>query len=124
MPSLTKDECNNLLKPVTMEEVTKAVMGMHSFKAPGPNGFHVFFFKHFWLVVREDVLLWVKTTFSSGFFDPSLVETLLVLIPKMDQPNHLKNFRPISLCNVIYKIMTKVIVNRIQPLLHRIISPL
>ena len=124
MPSLNEEECSNLLAPIMMEEVTTAVMGMHSFKAPRPDGFHAYFFKHFWHIVQADVFHLVKIAFSSSTFDPSLAETLLVLIPKVDQPNHLKNFRPISLCNVIYKIVTKVIVNRIHTLLHRIISPL
>lgn len=70
------------------------------------------------------MFLLIKTSFSSSCFYPFWVETLLVLIPKVDQPNHLKNFRPISLCNMIYKIVTKVIVDRIRPLLHHIISPL
>ena len=62
--------------------------------------------------------------FITGYFDASLAEMLLVLIPKVKQPNHLTNFKPISLYKVIYKIVTKVIINCIQPLLHRIMSPL
>ena len=71
-----------------------------------------------------DVCHLVQTAFSFGSFDPALAETLLVLIPKVDNPNHLKNFRPISLCNVIYKIITKVLVQCLRNLLPRIVSPL
>ena len=56
--------------------------------------------------------------------DPRLADTLIVLIPKVDNPKHLKQFRPISLCNVVYKIITKVLVNRVRPFLHEIVSPL
>jgi hypothetical protein len=51
-------------------------------------------------------------------------ETAIVLIPKMDQPDRLKDFRPISLCNVIYKIVSKCMVNRLRPLLQDIITPM
>ena len=84
----------------------------------------MFFYKQYWEVVSYDVCCLVQTAFSSGSFDPALAKTLLVLIPKVDNPNHLKNFRPISLCNVIYKIITKVLVNHLQNFFSRIVSPL
>lgn len=55
---------------------------------------------------------------------PSLFDTLITLIPKVDCPKSLKEFLPISLCNTIYKVITKVLVNWIRPLLDSIISPL
>ena len=109
MPTLLEEESIALTVTVTMDEVRSAVMSMQSFKAPGSDGFHVFFYKQYWEVVSYDVCCLVQTAFSSGSFDPALAKTLLVLIPKVDNPNHLKNFRPISLCNVIYKIITKVL---------------
>ena len=124
MPMLLQEERLALTASVTVEEVRSAVMSMQSFKAPGSDGFHVFFYKQYWEVVGYDVCRLVQTAFSSGSFDPTLAETLLVLIPKVDNPNHLKNFRPISLCNVIYKIITKVLVQRLWNLLPRIVSPL
>ena len=62
--------------------------------------------------------------FYWGRIDPRIVETLIVLIPKTDQPTHLKEFSPISLCNVIYKVITKVLVNRLRPFLDELIGPL
>ena len=50
----------------------------------------------------------VERAFTFGIIDQRLVETLLILIPKVENPSHLRNFRPISLCNVVYKIITKV----------------
>ena len=75
------------------------------------------FFKQYWYIVGDDVWCLVHSAFAIRSFDPILIETLLVLVLKMDNPNHLKNFRPISLCNVIYKIITKVLVNCMQPVL-------
>lgn len=62
-------------------------------------------------------------TFKTGYFDPSLAETLIALIPKVESPGSFREFRPISLCNTIYKIITKVLVNRLSPMLDSIISP-
>ena len=124
MPMLLEEESLALTATATMGEVRSAVMSMQSLKAPGSDGFHVFFYNQYWEVVRYDVCHLVQIAFSSGSFDPALAETLLVLIPKVDNPNHLKNFRPISLCNVIYKIITKVLVNCLRKFLPRIVSPL
>ena len=97
---------------------------MNSFKALSYDGFHAFFYKQYWDIIGDDVWQLVHLAFATSGFDPSLAEMLLVLIPKIDNPNHLKNFRPISLCNVIYKIITKVLVNRIWPFLSRLIGTL
>ena len=66
----------------------------------------------------------VGDAFVFGQFDPRLAKTLVTLIPKGDNASHLRNFRPISLCNVAYKVISKVLVNRLWPFLHGIISSL
>lgn len=72
----------------------------------------------------EDVWKTVCGAFASGKIEPALLETLIVLIPKVDVPTTTKEFRPINLCNVIYKIVTKVLVSRVRPFLDRLISPM
>nr|XP_029146996.1 uncharacterized protein LOC114924945 [Arachis hypogaea] len=99
MPSLSQDACDNLSKPVTMLEVKEALDNMSSFKAPGPDGFQVFFFKEYWDVVGHEVWRTVQKAFLGETLSHSLLETLIVLIPKCDPPTRLKDFRPISLCN-------------------------
>jgi hypothetical protein len=54
---------------------------------------------------------------------PGVSETTIVLIPK-EEPEFLKDFRPISLCNVIYKVVSKCLVNRLRPILHEMIGPM
>ena len=100
------------------------VMGMNSFKAPGADGFQAFFFKEYWEVVGTEVWELVKKAFAGFDLDSALFDTLVVLIPKVDNPSRMKEFCPISLCNVIYKIITKVVVERLRPFLQDIIGPL
>jgi hypothetical protein len=113
-----------MLTPILKEEVRRAVFSMKSYKAPGPDGFQPIFFKHFWDTIGDDLWHLVQMAFSTGSINESIAETLLVLIPKETQPQRLKNFRPISLCNVIFKVVTKVLVNRLRPFLDDLISPL
>lgn len=113
-----------LTKPVTKEEVYHALMGMKSYKAPGPDGFQPIFYKIFWDDVGDDVWQFVRQSFSYGQFVAPVVDTQMILIPKTDDPSSFKDFRPISLCNVLYKIVTKVLMNRLRPLLSDMISPL
>ncbi|XP_057734404.1 uncharacterized protein LOC130949790 [Arachis stenosperma] len=124
LPSLNEEACNNLTAPVTMEEVRTTVFHMNSFKAPGPDGFQTFFFKEYWEIIGLDVWKMVKQVFSGVTLDLRMMETLLVLIPKVESPVSMKNFRPISLCNVVYKIIMKVLVNRFRPHLADIVGPL
>jgi hypothetical protein len=74
-------------------------------------------------MIREEVWDIIEDSRISGKVLPALNATFLTLIPKEDQVTHPKQFRPISLCNVIYKLLTKVIAQRLKPLLPLIISP-
>ncbi|KAL6551940.1 hypothetical protein OROGR_008094 [Orobanche gracilis] len=113
VPRLCSEGVNALLAPVSKEEVRSAVFSMKSFKAPGPDGIQPYFFKKYWYLVGDAVWKTVAYAFASGKSDQSLLETLIVLIPKVDHPTQFKEFRHISLCTVLYKVLTKVIVGRI-----------
>nr|KYP41648.1 Transposon TX1 uncharacterized [Cajanus cajan] len=122
-PDLGVEAQSALTTPVTKEEVRQAVMSMKSFKAPGPYGFQPFFFKQYWPIVGDELWRTVKDAFRLGFSDISLLETQMVLISKVEHPVSLKEFRPISLCNVAWKVISKVIVARLRPFLQDIIGP-
>ncbi|PNX93586.1 ribonuclease H, partial [Trifolium pratense] len=79
--------------------------------------------EEYWHIVGEDVYNLVCQAFASGTFNSCIGETLIALIPKVDYPQNFKEFRPISLCNTIYKLITKVLVNRLRPYLDQIIGP-
>ncbi|XP_072065876.1 uncharacterized protein [Arachis hypogaea] len=123
-PSLSREACQKLVEPVALEEVKRAVFDMNSFKAPGPDGFQALFYKEFWESLSIDVWGLVKKAFVGENISAAVFDTFIVLIPKVEAPSYLKDFRPISLCNVIYKIITKVLVNRFRPFLFEIIGRL
>lgn len=73
-------------------------------------------------MVKDDVVAAVRGFFRDGYLPPGVNDTAIVLIPKGNDPVELKDFRPISLCNVIYKVISKCLVNRLRPFLDSIIS--
>ena len=95
---------------VTLEEIKDALWSMKPYKAPGSDGLHAGFFQRFWLVVGDSVKEEVRRAFIERKVPEYLNKTLIVLIPKIQGPETMGNYRPISLCNTIYKIISKVIV--------------
>ncbi|XP_031125428.1 uncharacterized protein LOC116027784 [Ipomoea triloba] len=111
-----------LLLPFTAEEVKAALYSMFLDKAPGPDGMNPGFYQHFWDVVGTDVTDFVLHCLHSGSFPDSLNDANIVLIPKKNPPETVSDLRPIALCNVIYKIMAKMLANRMKSLMSVVIS--
>uniref|UniRef100_A0A803PUD0 Reverse transcriptase domain-containing protein n=1 Tax=Cannabis sativa TaxID=3483 RepID=A0A803PUD0_CANSA len=111
-----------LLEPISDEEIRRALFQMHPDKSPGPDGMTPGFFQKLWPVVGNDVRLLVRSFFDSGYFPPSLNETNIVLIPKKKNAEFMTDLRPISLCNVLYKVISKVLANRLKVVLPDVIS--
>lgn len=80
------------------------------------------FFKKFWNIIGHDVTLAIRSFFHSGFMLNFVNETIISLVPKIDSPTQLNQFRPISLCNVLYKAISKLLVNRLKLFLSKCIS--
>ena len=108
---------------VTDEEIFTAIWSPKAFKAPRPDGLHAEFFQRFWHIMRGSVREEVKYVFRERKVPDYLNRTNIVLIPKNQGPESISNFRPISLCNLVYKIVSKIIVSRIRSLLNHLISP-
>lgn len=96
---------------------------MGALKSPRPDGLNPIFFQSQWDLIGDSVV----ETLMSCFYDPRKVvdlnDTLLVLIPKVDKPDILRQYRLINLCNVIYKTMTKVIANRLKGSMNALVAP-
>jgi hypothetical protein len=91
-------------------------------KAPGPDGFTTGFFQTHWASIGSSVTNVVLHFLNDGQMPEGVNQTTIVLIPKIKNPHELKEFRPISLCNVIYKLCSKILANRLQVFLDEIIS--
>lgn len=112
-----------LTKALSANEIYSALKQMHPSKAPGPDGFSPGFYQHFWPLVGDDVIGAVRCFLESDSKIQQLNNTHVTLIPKVKAPKNMSQLRPISLCNVLYKIGSKVLANRLKPLLHQFISP-
>ena len=123
-PKISSENQVELVQPISLEEVRRAVMAMDAYKAPGADGFQAFFYKQYWHIIGRDLHKMVSDAFFQGRGEEQLLDTLIVLIPKVDNPQHFKDLRPISLRNVAYKIITKVLVNRFRPLVTELIGHL
>ena len=111
-------------REVSDEEIRDALWSLKAFKALGPDGPHAGFFQYFWHDVQASVCQEVKKAFTFGSIPAFLNTTLITLIPKCNNPESLANFRPISLCNSVYKIISKALVAKIRHLLNNLISPI
>ena len=119
---VTEEMNSKLTATYTMEEVVVAIKEMAPLKAPGPDGMPPLFYQTYWSDVGMDISHAVISCLNSGSLLKSINHTFITLIPKVKNPERVSEFRPISLCNVIYKIISKVIANRLKPLLNDIIS--
>ncbi|KAG6510221.1 hypothetical protein ZIOFF_028230 [Zingiber officinale] len=124
IPLLISQEENAELSAVPlMEEVKQVIWEMNEEGAAGPDGFPVSFFVSCWEIICEDVLEAVVDFFHGGSLPKGMATTTLVLIPKIGCVQEWKDFRPISLCNVSNKIISKVLANKLRKILGKIISP-
>jgi mannosylglycoprotein endo-beta-mannosidase len=119
---ISPEQCETLGKEVSEEEVKTVLFSLKDNKAPGPDGYNATFFKRAWSIVGKDVTCAVKDFFSSGRLLKEVNATAIALIPKVPNPSKLKEFRPISCCNTIYKCIAKILANRIKPLLPHLVG--
>lgn len=99
-----------------------ALFEMDPLKAPRIDRLHAQFYQSQWSVVGESLVLMVQKRFLTGEVEAFLNKTLIVLIPKVLGSEVVSHFRPINLCTVPYKVLTKVIVNRLKPLMPQLVA--
>ena len=103
-------ELNNMLSAeFVKKEVDEALKQMDPLKAPGPDGLPPLFFQKFWLTTGEEVSHAVLTCLNSGSITFTINRTFITLIRKVKNPSRVSDFHPIGLCNIIYKLVSKVV---------------
>jgi hypothetical protein len=123
LPRVDADMNEVLLAPFAEDDVKKAIFSIGDLKAPGPDGLHAVFYKKFWDICGTEITTEVLQALNSGVIPEGWNDTTVVLIPKIDDPENISQFRPISLCNVIYKIISKILAHRLKGILPEVISP-
>ena len=119
---LSSKEASGFIESVSMTEIEGALRSFKKDRSPGLDGWPVEFFIHLFDLMGKDLLNAVEYNRKYGRITPSLNSTFLALIPKKDKPTTFADFRPISLCNLIYKLTSKIIVVRLKPHLDSHIS--
>ncbi|KAH9718961.1 reverse transcriptase domain-containing protein [Citrus sinensis] len=119
---ITNEQNSMLLTPFSATDVKEALFDMHPDKSPGPDGMNPAFYQRFWHIVGEDVISACLQFVKDCSFPAGLNDTSLVLIPKNQKPEILSDMRPIALCNVLYKIISKMLANRMKLVLDLVIS--
>ncbi|KAL0295155.1 UNVERIFIED_CONTAM: Retrovirus-related Pol polyprotein from type-2 retrotransposable element R2DM [Sesamum radiatum] len=120
---LTVDETEALIAPVSSAEIRQAIFDIDETKAPGPDGYSAGFYKAAWSVIGGEVTQAILDFFRNGRLLKQINATLISLIPKVNSPAVVAEFRPISCCNVLYKAITKILVQRMRSILDTLISP-
>ena len=119
---VTSSMNEDLQRMVTEEEIQKAVFAIGADRAPGPDGITAAFYQQFWPSVKDAVIAEVTTFFQEGIIKDSVNHTNICLIPKKEVSTSMTDFRPIALCNVRYKIISKILVERLKTHLSSIVS--
>ncbi|CAA7017011.1 unnamed protein product [Microthlaspi erraticum] len=120
---LSQEDVRALSNPFSEDEIVTAVRSMGSLKAPGPDGYQPMFYQKCWTEVGESVTRFVLDFFRTGLLPQGTNDVILVLLAKVAGPEKIQQFRPISLCNVIFKLITKVMVSRMKPIMTKLIGP-
>ena len=121
-PKVTQSMNSMLVKEFQAGEVHKPLKQMYPLKAPGPDGMFPLFFQKFWSIVGGVVTKTVLDFLNLGITPPKFNETHIVLVPKINSPERVTEYRPISLCNVIYKLASKNLANRLKKFLPSVIN--
>jgi hypothetical protein len=114
-------DLDDLHNPFSHDEIDNIVMNLPSGKSPGPGEFNTDFMKKCWKIIAPDLY-----DLCAGFYDEniciqSINDSYVVLIPKVYNPSHVNDYRPISLLNSSIKLLTKVLANRLSVVILRLV---
>ena len=112
-----------LVAPVSPEEITSALHTLPNDKVSGPDGYTKEFFIAAWPFIGKKFIISVQSFFLFDFLPTGINATILSLVPKTEEAQTMKKYRPIACCNLIYKVISKVLARRLKLVLPEAIEP-
>jgi hypothetical protein len=122
-PCLAEVESDRLMLPFSLEEIEVVVKDCEGNKSPGPDGFNFNFVKSFWSLLKSEVRILFDQFYANASLPKSFSSYFVVLIPKVNSPLALNDFRPISLLGCLYKLVAKVLANRLAKVMDGLVNP-
>lgn len=119
----SQQQINSILLMPTNEEITKLMFSLNPNKAPGPDGLTSGFFKASWSLLGAECVNSIQDFFDSGFLPKTTNSTILSLVPKFTGASTISDYRPISCLNTLYKVISRLLVRRLKPILSQLILP-
>lgn len=119
---ISPSDFNILSTEFRTKDVTEVIKSLKSNSAPGPDGLPAHFYHHYWDIIGSNILDFVLNILNNEGSIEDINHTFICLIPKNNPPSTPSDYRPISLCNVILKIITKTLANRVKLVLPNIIN--
>eukprot|EP00253_Pinus_taeda_P026707 PITA_26707 len=120
---VNEEDAEELFAPKTSGELEGTLKWFKKDRSPGPDGWTNEFYLAFYEILGQDLLKVVEERRSIGSLYHAINSTFIALIPKFDSPSSFDDYKPISLCNYLYKIISKITANRLRPILSRHIAP-
>lgn len=123
-PTMFDENQNDALySEVTEYELLVTMKSFQKDKCPGPDGWSVDFFIHFFDLFKAEILNMAEESRINGYINHFITSTYIALIPKKTLSTSFSEYRPISLCNVLYKTISKIIAIRVRNVLSQHLSP-
>ena len=112
-----------LIQQIISDEIKRSLFSIPDDKAPGPDGFTSYFFKKCWGIIGVAFIKAIRSFFECSTPPRCINATIIALVPKVESPAGMDDYRPISCCNVIYKCISKIMATRLKTVLADIVSP-
>jgi hypothetical protein len=119
---ISNAESTNLIRPFSLDEVKQAVWDRDNYKSPGPDGISFDFIKEFWPELKDEFMRFLSEFHRNGKLTKGINSTFIALILKVESPQQLNYFRLISLIRYMYKVLAKVLGNRLWVVIGTVIS--